>query len=112
MLNIPEKDKWKEAVLDFCSINWTKFYPDDPHRTIKELLTSNANMALDPQISSEAKRLLDKYEGAAVKLLKEFHSAMLMKMHPARFRIWLADFITRVEFLLNEKAFPLNKEKE
>ncbi len=54
-------DVWKQAVWDRCVESCIEFYPEDPRRTLGELLHWEAKTSLDPQVSGTACQLRDTY---------------------------------------------------
>ena len=54
-------DVWRRAVEDRCTEACIEFYPDDPRRTLENLLQWEARTALDPQVSGSAIELRDTY---------------------------------------------------
>ena len=53
-------DKWKEAVLDACTVSWVEWDENDPRATLKALIAREVEWALDPQISKEAQDLIER----------------------------------------------------
>ena len=51
--------KWKEAVLDACTIAFLDWDENDPRKTIADLIAWEQKIALDPQVSKEARELAD-----------------------------------------------------
>lgn len=54
-----DSDPWREAVHELCIVSWAPFYPDDPRRTLIELVGWEIRVALDPAVSSGAQALID-----------------------------------------------------
>lgn len=57
---IAENAIWKQAVMEQCIIAHINFYPDDPKKTLHELLNWHVTVALDPLVSSSAQALIDR----------------------------------------------------
>lgn len=53
-----ENSIWKESVLDQCLIAHTNFYPDDPKKTLQELINWHTELALDSRVSERAAELV------------------------------------------------------
>lgn len=49
-----------DAVEDACVIAWVNFDPDDPRKTLRDLISWNTSIALDAQVSSDAQELVDR----------------------------------------------------
>ena len=65
--------EWKDRVIDALVVTWAyqKEHETDPQKAIVDLVEAEIQMALDPQISSDAQRLIDSgkakhYEECAV----------------------------------------------
>jgi hypothetical protein len=60
---LSEDDLWKNAVIDACVVNHISWDDSDPRKTLANLISWEKNMALDPQVSDEARQLV--LDGAA-----------------------------------------------
>ena len=58
-----ERDEWKEAVLNELIVAhiYTKEHETNPLKAIRDAITWNCQVALDPAVSSDAQRLRDTY---------------------------------------------------
>ncbi len=56
---LDELKAWYEAIADECAIDFVEM--TSPRETITKLLSWNMEMALDPQISEEANKLIEKH---------------------------------------------------
>lgn len=54
-----------DAVEDACLIAWINFDPDDPRKTLWDLISWHTSIALDISVSSDARELVDRgyYKG-------------------------------------------------
>ncbi|MGF6440630.1 hypothetical protein [Paraburkholderia youngii] len=50
---------WHKAVLDACMVRESRYVPDDPARTVRQLLQWEFDCALDPAVSARAAELAD-----------------------------------------------------
>lgn len=57
---------WREALIDACVINHMSWHEDDPRKTLYELICYDVQIALDPQVSSDAKALIDRGRAEAL----------------------------------------------
>lgn len=55
-----ELNEWKEAIIDECVMCHLNWFEDDPRKTLLQLIHWHIEVALDPRVSSEAQRLIDK----------------------------------------------------
>ena len=55
-------NEWKEAVIDACVVNCIGWHENDPRKTIQDLISWEVAIALDPQVSEEARKLRDTYK--------------------------------------------------
>ena len=53
-----EADGFQEAVEDACIVNYLDWDAKNPTRTIRELITLAQDIALDPRVSAEARKLI------------------------------------------------------
>ena len=51
-------DSFKEAVEDACIVSYLDWDDQNPMRTIRELITLAQDIALDPRVSAEARKLI------------------------------------------------------
>ena len=58
-VNNSEVNEWKDAVIDACVINCIGWDENDPRKTIRDLCHWEADIALDPKVSSDAQKLVD-----------------------------------------------------
>jgi hypothetical protein len=56
-------ERWKHTVIDRCIVGWHHVDDDNPSATIDNLIAEECKMALDPQISQDAVKLIEKYGG-------------------------------------------------
>lgn len=56
---------WKEAIIDelICLHIYNESHEQNPHKAIHDAISWNVEVALDPQVSSDAQALIDR--GAA-----------------------------------------------
>ena len=59
---LAEALKWKEAVKECCVVDWSEFNEGDPLSTVQKLVAWNCDMALNPKISDDARKLRDTYK--------------------------------------------------
>ena len=53
-----EADAFKEAVEDACIVNYLDWDDQNPRQTMRKLINSQVEMALDPRVSAEARKLI------------------------------------------------------
>src|SRR5579863_8737198 len=52
------QNPWQRVIEDACILACIDFYPDDPKRSLMNLLTWEVQTALDPRVSQAAAKLL------------------------------------------------------
>lgn len=62
--------KWKQAVIDelVCCHIYNSSHEDDPRKAIKDAIAWSVDVALDPQVSSDAQALIDKEREACAEI--------------------------------------------
>lgn len=93
---------WADEVEDMCVTNWTPFFPDDPRRTLCELIEWNVQMALDPSISSDAAMLI---ETVVLRTLTFFRDEMQANQGCS-----VGYFIRRLDEVMQELREPIGTE--
>ena len=53
-----EADAFKEAVENACIVNYLDWDDQNPRQTMRKLINSQVEMALDPRVSAEARKLI------------------------------------------------------
>lgn len=57
----PVRNIWKDAVEDACICSHVNFFPDDPRKSLSNLIQREVTCALDPIVSEPAHELLTRY---------------------------------------------------
>lgn len=60
---IEELIKWRETVIDKCVVSWVVHDPNNPELSINNLIQDIQRETLDPAISQDAIKLIEKYGG-------------------------------------------------
>jgi hypothetical protein len=76
-----EKDKWKEAIIECCIIDCIDWDENDPGWTLRSLLAYEQDIALDPRVSSDAQRLVNKTIEECAKMV-ELYSTLWSNLPP------------------------------
>ena len=59
MLNTP-RNEWEETIIDACVVCHLPWATKTPKQALEDLIAWNCEVALDPAVSEEAQRLIDK----------------------------------------------------
>ncbi len=73
----PKPNPWKEAVIDACVINCIDWDESDPRGTLAKLIAWEMQLTLDPQVSEEAKKLIQETATAATTLTLSISEPLL-----------------------------------